>query len=255
MKHFRGLALVLTLCAVAACNQVGSGTPDPNGPGSPSNVGGLEPAILKGRVTTSQGAPLAGVEVFADNTLLYDSNLLAATDANGYYRIDLSSFNTTWHAGASLDTTFEGENYEISLAPDDDSDFATATGAIRNFTWKLSGEQPEGDSYYGSLVYVYGDFSTSDFLVDDVELTLTPEGPLIDGSTGQAIVQKPVGGEINDVPIGRYTVTGRYLEPGGAARPLLIAPDGTDNFQPAQSLTFSNDSYYGTMMEMIVRPQ
>ena len=255
MKHIKSLALVLSLCAVAACTQVQPGTPGNPGtnPGGSGNVGGLEANVMKGVVTNSQGAPLGGVEVYADNTLLYDSNLLASTDASGSYRIDLSSLNTTWHAGASLQTTFEGQNYEIFLAPDDDSQFATATGAVRNFTWKVSGEKPSGGTY-GSVVYVYGDYSV-DFSLDDVELTLTPEGPLIDGSTGQTLVAENVGGQIDDVPIGRYTVTGRYLEPSGAVRPLLIAPKGSNDFAASQSLTFTNTSYYGPMLEMTVVPQ
>ncbi len=257
MKHIKSLVLVLSLCAVAACNQIKPGTPGNPGSnpgGDPGNVGGLEAGIMKGVVTNSQGAPLEGVEVYADNTLLYDSNLLAATDASGTYRIDLSILNTTWHAGASLQTTFEGETYEISLAPDDDSIFATSTGAIRNFTWKTSGERPEGDSYYGSVVYVYGDYSV-DFSLDNVELTLTPDGPLIDGSTGQTLVVESVGGQIDDVPIGRYTVTGRYLDPSGAVRPMLIASEGGSDFATSKSMTFTNDSYYGTIMEMTVKPQ
>ncbi len=57
------------------------------------------------------------------------------------------------------------------------------------------------------------------------------------------------------MPIGRYTVTGRYLDPSGAVRPVLIAADDSDAFAASQSLTFSNDSYYGTTMEMTVRVQ
>jgi hypothetical protein len=259
MMHYvkrcgKRLALITLLVAVAACNGVQPGTPGTPVPNSPGEPGGVEAYIMKGQVTDAHGVPLAGVEVFADNTLLYDSNLLASTDANGTYRIDLSAFTTTWHAGATLNATFEGQTYAYSLEPSDDSVFAGVDGAIRNFTWKLTGAQP-GGGYYGSVVYVYGDFATTDFLVDDVELTLTPEGPLIDGSAGQSIVQQPLGGEIVDVPIGRYTVTGRYLEPSGSVRPLLIASEGGSDFAASKSVTFSNDGYYGTTMELTVRPQ
>ena len=55
-------SLVFTL---AACSQ----TPA-NIPGGSGAVGGAEPYVMKGYVTDSRGAPLEGIEDFADNTLL-----------------------------------------------------------------------------------------------------------------------------------------------------------------------------------------
>ncbi|MDQ3492880.1 MAG: hypothetical protein M3452_06420, partial [Chloroflexota bacterium] len=51
-------------------------------------------------------------------------------------------------------------------------------------------------------------------------LTLTPDGPLVDGSTGQTITV--VGDLVADVPVGRYSYSARYADPAGPARGLEI---------------------------------
>lgn len=252
LKYFVTLSLSFVL---AACGQTSTpGTPSvPSGPG---DVGGVEPYVMKGYVTNGQGAPLEGIEVFADNTLLYDSNILGVTDANGYYRLELPAVATTWNAGAYVRPSFEGQTYEFDLVPDNENVFAGVDGAIRNFTWKVSGTRPDGTSYYGSFVYVYGDYTTANFNVDDVELTLTPEGPLIDGSTGEAVVRQPEGGQIVDVPIGRYTISGRYVDASGAEREVLLADrDGDGSFQSSLSASFVNDPIYGPNIELFVQLQ
>ena len=52
----------------------------------------------------------------------------------------------------------------------------------------------------------------AEFTMQDVQLTLTPEGPLADGSIGRSItdaLSDTGGGEdgIKDVPIGRYIIS------------------------------------------------
>lgn len=46
----------------------------------------VTPYVMQGVVRDAAGRPLAGVEVFADNTLYYNANVLARTDAQGRYR-------------------------------------------------------------------------------------------------------------------------------------------------------------------------
>ncbi|MEU5869198.1 hypothetical protein ABZ815_49095 [Nonomuraea sp. NPDC047529] len=70
------------------------------------------------------------------------------------------------------------------------------------------------------------DFDITDFLdtfpeEEKVQLTLTPEGPLIDGSEGSPIVGMATrngdGSGLGDVPIGRYRITAEY-----EGRPLAV---------------------------------
>src|SRR3546814_11710318 len=63
--------------------------------------------------------------------------------------------------------------------------------------------------------------------MEDVELTLTPSGPLIDGSEGKTLVLRQGDhywvqfGYLEDIPIGRYTVTA-ILKNKDGPRPLRI---------------------------------
>jgi hypothetical protein len=224
-------------------------------PATPTtDVNTPEPYIMKGRVTNSAGEPIEGIEVFADNTLLYDSNLVDVTDADGYYRIDLNGFHpSSWQGAAYIETTFEGEYYMIRLEADNKQAFAGVDGAIRNFTWRVSGEI-FGGGYHGALAFVYSNFINEwpeNYDDSYVKLTFTPQGPLIDGSTGETLVLSPNGGEITDIPIGRYTVTARYEEPGQTPRPLQINLDDLDDvYESSKTFTFYDDALYGPMIEI-----
>jgi hypothetical protein len=225
----------------------------PTEPGNPpAGATTPEPYIMKGRVTNSAGEPIQGVEVFADNTLLYDSNLVDVTDADGYYRIDLNGIMpSSWQGAAYIETTFEEQYYMIRLESDNEQAFAGVDGAVRNFTWRVRGEIP-GGGYHGALAYVYTNFEWPENYDDSyVKLTFTPQGPLIDGSTGETLVLSPDGGQINDIPIGRYTVTAQYEEPGQAVRPLQVNLDDQDyTYEASKTFTFYDDALHGPMIEI-----
>ena len=125
-----------------------------------------------------------------------------------------------WHESTKL---FSGVSYQFDLHPDDSQPFAGSTGAVRNFTWLLSGQKPDGSRFYGSDLAVYNEPGSS-LMMDEVEITLTPEGLLIDGNKGQAIVKSLTdigGGEdgIRDIPIGKYTIGARNRKTG---KPLQV---------------------------------
>lgn len=87
---------------------------------------------------------------------------------------------------------------------------------------------------------VYGDGNFVD--TQEVELSLEPVSPLIDGSEGQKIVLQLQGqsiGQTQDVPIGRYRITARYLPTGQMLNIRLRNSDQdysssvTSSFEPA----------------------
>ncbi len=225
---------------------LGAGGPVDPGPGEP------EPYVVKGRVTDSQGNPLSGVEVFADNTAYYDMNVFGLSDENGYYRIELGDITpSSWQVGAYIEREFEGQRLEFALHVEDDTVFAGVDGAIRNLEWRISGETL-GGGYYGGLVYVYtSEVAIENYEFEYFELTFTPDGPLIDGTTGETFaVRLENGSEIRGVPIGRYTVTARYAEPGSEAIPLLIRPRFQETYGTSATLVFEDDELYGLMAEL-----
>ncbi|WP_426750678.1 carboxypeptidase-like regulatory domain-containing protein [Myxococcus sp. Y35] len=237
----RGLPLLLLGASLAcsACSDNGSSTPNP-----PPNPGNTEAHVVKGRATDATGKPLAGVEVVADNQFLGDSNVVGVTGADGTYRLDLGRAAVTWNTSASLQREFNGRTYTFDLHPRNPSPFAGNEGAVRDFTWKLTGTRP-GGGFYGSGVYFdlrdYVDPSDPDQAVtrEHIELTLTPTGPLVDGSTGAPVTGRgtstPDGFGLQDLPLGRYTVTGRYAPPGQAVRPLVVRVQDQGNY--AESVT------------------
>lgn len=213
-----------------------SPTPAPQPPAEEA-----ESYVVKGYIRDANGNPLPGVTVYADNTLLYDSNVLGVTDESGHYRIELPQIATSWRTGADLTTTYNGKDFTFHLAADVDQPFAGKTGAVRNFTWKK----------FDGQIYIYPNYSFDDnlpeFQMTDLELTLTPIGPLLDGSTGQTIVKHagPVqgGAGIDQVPIGRYKATARWIPEGHAPVPMLIRINYTGKY--AESVEFEFDKPRG----------
>jgi len=197
--------------------------------------GAPQPNVLKGQVKDSRGVPLAGVKVFADNTLLYNTNAIAVSDAAGKYSVSVARPAGTWHATAQIERTLNGQKYVFPLHPDSDDVFAGNLGAVRNFVWKLQGERPEG-GHYGGKVIGYGVLSNPFYIeTGKVELTLEPQGNLVDGSVGKtisgALQRTPDGDAIVDVPVARYKITARYLDPENAG-PLLVRLRNQGEFGP-----------------------
>ncbi|MEU8133998.1 carboxypeptidase regulatory-like domain-containing protein [Streptodolium elevatio] len=190
----------------------------------------VEPGVVKGRVVGTDGKPIANAEIVVDNQLLYDSNLVLATDAHGEYRAELPPIAATYRVTASFKTSYEGEKATFPLAPDDDAAFAGNQGAVRDFTWKLTGKRDDmPDMYYGgSVTYYLGATNPVDDSYADsanVRLMLTPVGPLVDGSAGKPVTTEPEqtgnGWEVRDVPVGRYRITAVYAA-DGRRQPLKV---------------------------------
>lgn len=226
-----------------------------SGGGSVVASGAVEPYVVKGRVTTAAGDPLPGAEVWADNTLAYNSNALAVSGPDGSYRIELPrSDQLTWRMGGHIVTTYQGVQFDLDLAVDA-TPFASAVGAIRDFQWRLQGtHDDDADLFYGGLVYVYEDVNHNELGDGGWKVTFTPDGPLIDGSTGQSFSRDVVGGQIKGVPIGRYTVSATYLPAGGSSEvPLNIRQRDTGDYAPSATAGFRKDSV--PVMELeIVKP-
>jgi hypothetical protein len=183
------------------------------------------PYIAKGYVRDMQGHPLPDIVVYADNTLLYNSNIIGVTDENGHYEIELPQLATSWSMSADITKSFNGKKYKFHLESDNEVPLTGIKGGVRNFTW----------TNFNGQIYVYPSFTSSDdampeFDLSDLEVTLTPVGPLLDGSTGQTIIKRggPVigGGGIDEIPVGKYKATARWMPEGYAPIPLPISNGG-----------------------------
>lgn len=178
----------------------------------------VEPGFVYGTVKDMAGKPLAGAVVFIDG--VYDNNMVLTTKADGAYRMRLPM--GAYRVTATLEHEYDGQQFKIDLKPDTTDSFSSDDGAVRNFTWALSGRKVKPDmGEFGGFIYV--NIGSGEHFVEDqhnITYTLTPAGPRIDGSTGDVIVRKGGRprtadyGKINDVPIGRYVITGVYAPPG-----------------------------------------
>lgn len=185
-----------------------------------------EPGYVKGTVKTASGAPVPGAFIFIDGVL--DQNMQYTTKEDGAYRLRLQP--GAYVAQATLNYKWENQVYKFDLKPDSTDTFDDSTGAVRNFTWVLTGEkpQPHMGSYGG---YIYVNVGTDGYYIDDREnitFTLEPVGALIDGSEGQTIVRKgglprtAEYGQILDIPVGRYRISAVYHPPGKKPQTLKL---------------------------------
>lgn len=205
--------------------------PAASGGGRDGSSGELEAGVVKGRVTDSAGNPIKGAEIVVDNQFLYDSNIVLTTDAQGKYRAEMPGAAATYNVTASFKKTYNNAKYTFRLAPENPEPFAGRDGAVRDFTWKLTGEQPDApDTFYGGTVL----FNLSpinpadDSYVDSagVTLTLTPTGPLVDGTSGKPVTKRAEntgdGWAVRDIPVGPYKITATLTTDSGRKQPLAI---------------------------------
>src|SRR5687768_14452259 len=84
------LAAALIASAIGCAEGAASTAPDVPPAGTPSAAPATPSAFrVRGRVTDTQGRPLAGVDVVVDNTLLFNTSVSARTDADGTYRVQV----------------------------------------------------------------------------------------------------------------------------------------------------------------------
>ncbi len=202
--------------------------------------------MVTGTATDAAGRPLGGVQVVADNVLFQNVYALGATDAAGRYRIDVSQPIGSWRMNAHLMRPYNGRTYRVPLHPDTDAAFAGVDGAVRHFTWRLTGETHEG-TRYGVRAWVYlnesPDPAVGTVLYPDVEVTFTPAGPLVDGSAGQPVVVRLTDGfRVEDLPLGRYTVSARWIPAGRAVRAMAVRVRDTGAYTASVVADWPTDS-------------
>ncbi len=183
-----------------------------------------EHGYATGRVVDTGGAPIPGAKILLDNSVFYASYIHGSSDDAGRYRIRVQP--GAWRAHATIARDYNGRRYTLQLHPDATDSF-DQDGAVRNFSWRLEGRGPDNDyAYYGGFIQLTSDTGFDGDLAD-VELVLTPDGPLIDGSAGQQLRLRLNDHywrqyhQIEDIRIGRYTVTA-VLDDGTGPRPLRI---------------------------------
>lgn len=220
MTHARRFALsALALALLGAAAQAAPAAPKP------------EPRKVKGVVLDSRGRPVEGAIVWVLPSLTTGVVILK-TDAQGRYAtgpLPTVPFRTY----ARLKVAYRGQTYCLRAAAENDAqydDFTPEKGVVRNFRLKLTGPVPDAgyeNAFFGGEVRIIHHDWEGTRIVDldsTVEVTLVPNGPLVDGSAGKTLVKRAKVGEnfLYDIPIGHYDVTAVEIRKDGTRTPLVM---------------------------------
>lgn len=236
-RAIMGVFLLGTLLITTSC-QTNPNEPTP-APGNGST--GLD-GYLTGNVTDPQGKPLSKATVFIDHTVITGNGPEVKSTADGSYKIQMINLAGEWVAKGYILKSYNDRVYKIQLDPENDEPFTSDEKPVRNFQWKLTGHIPDLslDLYYGGTMELSRDPNMYDLVdAENIEFTLTPVGPLIDGSTGKVLklqAKKRYQSEIKDIPMGRYKVTAVY-KPTGEQLLVRNAWDFDDDIQYDSSVT------------------
>ena len=223
------LALSLISLALAGCDRhAGSGAAPP----------GAKPGHLTGKLADAQGKPLSGVTIsvfgFSDKGEMIKREVHIKGPASEYdIPLPDGKYDTPV---ARIGVEYNDQWYDLPLAAADNSrewseQGQAQRGMVRDFVWKISGRSPFGESedptgYWGGTIQFdkgadIGEGST-------IQITLQPDGPLIDGSAGKTITftrklpwKRREDHYLLDVPIGKYIATGKTLF-GTNPKPLRL---------------------------------
>ncbi|MBV9928572.1 MAG: carboxypeptidase regulatory-like domain-containing protein [Acidobacteria bacterium] len=217
------------------------------------------PNQATGAVLNMLGQPLAGARIRFWRMTPQGAILeyVARTDARGVYAVSLPPAGDYHVDNATALVSYGEQRYYLPLRPEgDDGSFFdrdaidVTRGYVKNFVLPVSGyisneEDPKQElSYYGGSLYfrarvkivipndpdpmLTAGANGSDALPEGtrVQLTLTPQGPLLDGSAGRPLsynLQVRNTGRnafettIKDIPLGAYTAQARVTTPDGNA--------------------------------------
>lgn len=127
--------ILLLAYLITACTTEPAPTPAPDStPSSPQK------GYASGKVTDTEGKPLANADIVVNNSQFYNSNILGRTNAKGEYRLELTP--GSWYVRGTVTVKYDNKTYVLDLHPDKEGGFAGTEGTVCNLQWKLTGAKP-----------------------------------------------------------------------------------------------------------------
>jgi len=211
-----------------------------------------KPGKICGYVKDAKGQPVEGAYLGLRSSAVggYYSAAFGETDAKGYYEIAIPWGAAHFYAAGYTIDYGEGRAALGLLAADGKKgSFPSTDGAVKNFVlWsfgiadrdRMSEEPWYPNAYLGASIRISyelgkpGDmWATRGSLPEDAEfeITLTPEGEMLDAGPAKTfIIRKKVGNlnfNINNIPVGKYTIAAKLKN----GKPLKMKVSGY-NKQP-----------------------
>lgn len=220
MMSVRPLLLAVLAAAVSiGCDKFKS---------APPAQPGAKPGHATGKLADAHGKPLTDVTLsfsafLADNTAFAKEFPIKGPAGEYAIAVPDGMYNTPQ---GRVGAWYNDKWYDLPLAAADGSREWPAQrnskqGLVRDFVWRISGLKPAGNplepgDYWGGAIHFDKGGDLGDFA--KIEITLKPEGPLVDGSEGQTLVfvrelpwKRPQDHLLLDVPLGKYTATAKLL--------------------------------------------
>ena len=225
--------LLAGLISLTACSKNPDGlSPDP---------GKLQAGFVKGHVVDTQGRPLAGATIIANSATHYNDTNMGISDANGNYKISLPNGPAVgaFYVRGSVKLKSDNNTYKLALFTEDDGTFMPDEGAVKNLRLELTGERTGNfgdDGYYGGTLEVGNYTRNSQF--PNIEVTLVPVGPLVDGSVGDVQIAQPDWFYSYNIPLGTYKVTARDVTTNQPLK-VKLKRDYKGGYQPSITTTFA----------------
>lgn len=239
-----------------------------------------KPGKARGYVKDLSGKPLAGASIGVRSTAVggFYSGGQSVTDANGYYEVQIpAGVAHFYNAGYAIEW---GDGLAaVSLHPADGrlDNFSSSEGVVENFVLLPYGitsrenisESPHlPASYYGGALFIgYHTREVGNAIAPEsnfldsavIEITLTPEGKLFDGSEGKTFVIRKVAGlsvgfRINNIPLGNYKISAKLAD-GKLLRIRLNTPKNSIfGMSPAETTQSASLLFYpdGAKASMVI---
>ena len=205
---------------------------------------------VQGQALDTRGRPLTGVQIWI-KPVVTTGVAEAITDEKGRYQVP-GLPPVGYRAYAWLQVPYKGKTFCYRLASatmGDYNPFVPNGSLTRNFSWQLSGRIPDQEpysdlGYFGGSLPLMAGFGQERWATqnDEIELTLTPTGPLIDGSAGKVLKRTaPARGMALDVPIGTYRVQATFIAASGRREALQVSA-ADENYAPEATVNFTTSS-------------
>ncbi|MDQ3928298.1 MAG: hypothetical protein M3328_04020, partial [Chloroflexota bacterium] len=219
-------------------------TPVPTVVNQPS--GAPEAGVIKGTVTDTRGKPLADVPITITGTSNAGerANFDTRTGPDGRYSLHVPDGIYRIYGYHMMQ--YKGRTYRLPVWPVDNIDgksHYSGDGVVKDFMWKIQGPSPFAKDSPNTAIYYYGGYASLGDLYhfemmhgeapwhsyefpagSTIELTLKPDGPLFDGSTGRPIVFQIPPEQLDDwnlwdIPLGDYKASAQLIEKNGKKTP------------------------------------